>query len=108
MGISANIRAYRADRGWTQEQLAEKLDVARSTITQWETGWSKPRMGMVAKLADAFGVSMSDIVADDVKIKYSLVMLDDISKDEYRLIELYRNMDTRARKDLLKIAETLS
>jgi repressor LexA len=48
----------------TQDDLAKKLDVARSTVTQWENGWSSPRMGMVQKLAGVFGVSTSDIVAE--------------------------------------------
>lgn len=47
MDINSNIRKLRKQAGLTQEELAEKLEVARSTITQWETGWSSPRMGMI-------------------------------------------------------------
>lgn len=64
MAISKNIKRLRMDRDWTQEQLAEKVGVTRSTVTQWETGWSKPRMGAVEKLAAVFGVSTSDMVND--------------------------------------------
>lgn len=62
MGISANIKKLRTDRDWTQEQLAEKVGVTRSTVTQWETGWSQPRMGAIERLAAAFGVSVSEMV----------------------------------------------
>ncbi len=64
MAISENIKRFRTDRDWTQEQLAEKIGVTRSTVTQWETGWSKPRMGAVEKLAAVFGVSASDMITD--------------------------------------------
>lgn len=64
MAISKNIKRLRMNRDWTQEQLAEKVGVTRSTVTQWETGWSKPRMGAVEKLAAVFGVSTSDMVND--------------------------------------------
>lgn len=64
MGISANIKRMRLDEGLTQEQLAEKLGVTRSTVTQWETGWSQPRMGAISKLASVFGVSVSEMVED--------------------------------------------
>ena len=57
MGINSNIRKLRKRAGLTQEELAEKLEVARSTITQWETGWSSPRMGMIQKLSGVFGVT---------------------------------------------------
>lgn len=64
MAISANIKNLRTSRDWTQEQLAEKIGVTRSTVTQWETGWSQPRMGAVERLASAFGVSVADIVSE--------------------------------------------
>lgn len=64
MGISANIKRMRLDEGLTQEQLAERLGVTRSTVTQWETGWSQPRMGAISKLASVFGVSVSEMVED--------------------------------------------
>lgn len=54
MAISKNIKRLRMNRDWTQEQLAEKVGVTRSTVTQWETGWSKPRMGAVEKLAAGY------------------------------------------------------
>ena len=68
MAISKNIKRLRMNRDWTQEQLAEKVGVTRSTVTQWETGWSKPRMGAVEKLAAVFGVSTSDMVNDQSDI----------------------------------------
>lgn len=64
MGISQNIKRLRKQAGMTQVELAEKLDVARSTITQWETGWSSPRMGMVQKLAGVFGVTSAEMLAE--------------------------------------------
>lgn len=68
MSVGTNIRRLRETAEMTQEQLAEKLDVARSTVTQWERGWSNPRMGMVQKIAGVFGVSTSDIVSDKMDV----------------------------------------
>lgn len=66
MSISTNIKHLREQAGLTQSQLAEKLDVVRSTVTQWENGWSSPRMGMVKKIADVFDVNPSDLVGEHV------------------------------------------
>lgn len=67
MSVSTNIRNLREQSRMTQGELANKLGVARSTVTQWENGWSSPRMGMVQKLATFFDVSTADVVADDVR-----------------------------------------
>ena len=65
MSVGTNIKQLRDRAGMTQEELADKLGVARSTVTQWENGWSNPRMGMVQKLAGVFHVTSSDIVSDE-------------------------------------------
>lgn len=66
MSTGANIRRLRDQRGLTQEQLGKMVDVSRSTITQWERGWTTPRMGNVQLLAGALGVSTADIIADEL------------------------------------------
>lgn len=62
MKISENIKTLRESADLTQEQLANQIGVTRSTVTQWESGWSKPRMGKVELLAKFFGVPVSAIV----------------------------------------------
>lgn len=66
MSTGVNIRRLREQRGLTQEQLGKMVDVSRSTITQWERGWTTPRMGNVQLLAGALGVSTADIIADEL------------------------------------------
>lgn len=66
MSTGANIKRLREQHGLTQEQLGKMVDVSRSTITQWERGWTTPRMGNVQLLAGALGVSTADIIADEI------------------------------------------
>lgn len=66
MSTGANIKRLREQHGLTQEQLGKMVDVSRSTITQWERGWTTPRMGNVQLLAGALGVSTADIIADEL------------------------------------------
>lgn len=86
MDIASNIKRLRSERDWTQEQLAEKVGVTRPTITQWESGWSQPRMGKVEKLAEVFGVPKSEIIES----RYEYAVINFASDDEKELIELYR------------------
>ena len=62
MGLAENIRKFRTDADLTQAKLADLVGVTRATVTQWETGWSQPRMGAVEKLSKVLGVSMSELV----------------------------------------------
>lgn len=63
--MSKNIKKLRLDAQLTQAQLAEKVGVTRATVTQWETGWSKPRMGALEKLAEVFNVPAPSLLSDN-------------------------------------------
>lgn len=67
MDLSKNIKKLRLNADLTQAQLAEKIGVTRATVTQWETGWSKPRMGALEKLSNVFGVSVAALLSDAPK-----------------------------------------
>ena len=49
-----NMRAERARRGLTVEELAEKIGVNRSTVNRWETGQSAPTADSLVRLAQFF------------------------------------------------------
>lgn len=56
LSIGGNIKAFREERGWTQEQLAARMGVDRVSVTHWESGVSVPRMGNIEKLAALFPI----------------------------------------------------
>ncbi len=56
------LRQYRQEKGLTQEQLSERVDVVRSFICSLENGKKQPSFEMVLKLAVALGVSPGEFV----------------------------------------------
>lgn len=56
------LRQYRQEKGLTQEQLSERVDVVRSFICTLENGNRQPSLQMVLKLAAALGVRPGDLV----------------------------------------------
>lgn len=58
----ANIKALRKAAGMTQEQLAERLGVGRTTVTMWETSDTLPQTRMLIALADALGCTVEDLL----------------------------------------------
>lgn len=61
------IPELRLERGWKQIDLAVKLGVALSTISNWETGSTEPSASQFRKLAELFGVSMDIIELPPLK-----------------------------------------
>ena len=52
--LNENIKNLRKNKGYTQEELANKLNVVRQTISKWEKGYSVPDAEMLKKLAEIF------------------------------------------------------
>ena len=50
--FAENLKKIRKDKGYTQEILAEKLNVVRQTVSKWEKGLSLPDVGMLSKIAN--------------------------------------------------------
>lgn len=56
------IRELREAAGWTQLQLANRLEVTPVTVYNWERGKYEPSAKQLRAIARVFGVSMDDIV----------------------------------------------
>lgn len=50
--FAENLKKIRKDKGYTQETLAEKLNVVRQTVSKWEKGLSLPDVDMLSKIAN--------------------------------------------------------
>lgn len=63
MSLASNLRLRREDAELTREQLAVSAGVTGSTVARIETGDYWPRMATLAKIADALGCQVADLVA---------------------------------------------
>ena len=62
--MSARIKEARQARGWSQQELAERVSVSQPTIVHWEQGTHIPRHLALARLSDALGVSRQWLQGD--------------------------------------------
>ena len=60
--IGDNIRYYRKINNMSQEELAEKLDVTRQSVSLWESGQTQPSLDNIIALSKIFGVSTDDLL----------------------------------------------
>ena len=60
--IGAFLKALRAEKGLTQEQLAEKMLVSSRTVSRWETGANLPDLSVLLEIADFYGVELRELL----------------------------------------------
>ncbi len=70
--INDNIKRYRKEKGYSQEEMAVKLHVVRQTVSKWENGRSVPDAEVLIRMAEVLDVSVNDLLGieierDDVK-----------------------------------------
>lgn len=62
--LGANIASYRKSLGLTQVGLAEKLNYSDKAVSKWERGESMPDVLTLTQLAELYGVTVDDLLAD--------------------------------------------
>ena len=67
MEIGNKIHCLRKQNNLSQEELAEKLKVARQTISKWELGETSPDLIQAKKLSQIFAISLDELFDNDIK-----------------------------------------
>lgn len=66
MKFGENLQNLRKQKRMSQEQLAEKVDVSRQSISKWERGESYPTMNNIMTLCDIFHCKLNDLVHEEI------------------------------------------
>ena len=69
--FSENLKTIRKAKGYTQEELAIKVNVVRQTVSKWEKGLSVPDADVLSHIAEVLEVSVSELLGADIKQEYS-------------------------------------
>ena len=56
-----HLRVLRAERGWSQQELAERLEVSRQSVNAIETGRYDPSLPLAFKIAELFALPIEEI-----------------------------------------------
>lgn len=80
MEIEKNIKKYRNLKGYSQEDLAEKVLVSRQSISNWETGKTYPDIYSLLRLSETFEISLDSLVKGDIEMIGKEIKEDDIRK----------------------------
>lgn len=67
MALGNKILEYRKRNGLSQEQLADKINVTRQTISNWELGETQPNSEQLKMLSKEFSISIDELLDNDIK-----------------------------------------
>jgi len=93
MNIGKNIKALRKSFGYTQDNLAEQLQLSTQAVSSWERGITSPDLSLLPQLANIFGITIDELFiqepSDEItRIENMLDLKEDISSlDETYILQ---------------------
>lgn len=90
MNIGNKLYELRKDHNLSQEEVAEKLNVTRQTISKWETNQSMPDLDKIVPICELYGISSDTLLKGTTKIEQKEVSRSDnsIRKEKAKIISI--------------------
>ena len=79
--VNTSIKDLRKKKNMTQDELAEKLNVTRQAVSNWENGKTQPDVETLTQLAEVFGVSVERIIYGREKKQWHFAIVNDPQKN---------------------------
>lgn len=100
------IKELRQEKGISQEELANAINVKNYTIGNWERNRAEPSIESIKQMADFFEVSVDYLIGrtNDLDIIQTNANL---AQDEVQLLDLYRQMNFQDKNQLIGFAKAL-
>ncbi|MBP3655485.1 MAG: helix-turn-helix transcriptional regulator [Clostridia bacterium] len=114
LSIGERIKKLRYEKGYTQQEIADKLQVSQATVAGWERGTSKPSVKVNNRLAELFGVTIEYLYRDwdDVLIINDTTIVkpynelerwqdqfeDDVEEEVHSLVALYNSLNSEGKR----------
>ena len=89
MKLSEKIVKLRKINGWSQEDLAERLNVSRQALSRWEGGTAQPDATNILQLSKLFGVTTDYLLNDEYESDNDLPKVQEVKNDGMHQIMIY-------------------
>ena len=94
--IAGNIKCLRDASGFTQDTVANYLNVNRSAYANYETGARELPLSLMEKLADLYGCEMYDLYSEDVDVVSTMLAtafrVDTLSREDMEQIAAFKRI----------------
>lgn len=102
--LGKNLRRLRESKGWTQQELADKIKISRGTYAHWEIDKRTPDLEMLKKLATLFEVTL-DYLAD--KEALQIIAFNEIDDYSLRIAKKIARLSEEKKKIMDDLATEL-
>ena len=89
--IGSFLKTLRSEKGLTQEQLAEMVNVSRRSVSRWETGSNLPDLDVLMELADYYQVELRELLDGERKSE----QMDPVLKETALKVAEYSNEEKK-------------
>lgn len=98
--VSRSIRRYREQIGMEQKELARRLGIPASAVSNWETGFAKPNIDILVSVCSVLGITLYDLFGlDDPLVDYTA--------REQKLVAKYRELSEGHRYTVDRLIDSL-
>ena len=104
--LQENLKSFRKEKGFSQEQLAVRLHIVRQTVSKWEQGLSVPDAEMLVRVSEVLEVPVADLLGKTAGEEPPDSTLDSIARELQKLNELLASQaatQAERRKKLLAV-----
>lgn len=106
--LRKNLDYHLKRSGMTQKQLAEKLGISPSAVTNWVKGKNSPDLEYIAIMCDIFHLSISDLLYSDQTKKAPTEELSESDFEKQRLLHNFDRLNSKGRKTLIDYSDDLA
>ena len=99
MKFGDNLKLIRKSKKMSQEELAEKVNVSRQSVSKWETGEAYPEMNNILELCKIFNCKINDLVHEDMS---------DISSLDEEIVMKVAKLNEKKQKQVKALSHTIS
>lgn len=106
MILAEKVAMLRKQKGWSQEKLAELLDISRQSVSKWESGVSIPDIDKIIRMSNLFGVSTDYLLKDELEDveQETVVGVEDTQEEE----DFVRSVSLEEATVFMELSEKLS
>ena len=90
MKLADKLFELRKEKGWSQEKLAEQINVSRQSISKWESGQALPELEKIVELSKIFQVTTDYLLLEDSdKPEIKSILSEDEKERYYKQVKSY-------------------